>query len=74
MLQYAHDLGLTSIILSSNFKFPHYYYIAAYHSLKNIGHVGKDSLIFVDGASGGVCMATIELAKAMGAKVIAGVR
>lgn len=48
-------------------------YFAAYHSLKNIGNIGKDSLIFVDGASGGVGMATIELAKAMGAKVIAGV-
>lgn len=48
-------------------------YFAAYHSLKTIGKVGPDSLVLVDGASGGVGMATIELAKAMGAKVIAGV-
>lgn len=48
-------------------------YFAAYHSLKTIGSVGPGSLVLVDGASGGVGMATIELAKAMGAKVIAGV-
>jgi NADPH2:quinone reductase len=48
-------------------------YFAAYHSLKTIGRVGKGSLVLVDGASGGVGMATVELAKAMGAKVIAGV-
>jgi NADPH2:quinone reductase len=48
-------------------------YFAAYHSLKTIGAVGPHSLVLVDGASGGVGMATIELAKAMGAKVIAGV-
>ena len=48
-------------------------YFAAYHSLKNIGKVGPNSLVLVDGASGGVGLATIELAKAMGAKVIAGV-
>jgi NADPH2:quinone reductase len=44
-------------------------YFAAYHSLKTIGKVGPTSLVLVDGASGGVGMATIELAKAMGAKV-----
>lgn len=48
-------------------------YFAAYHSLKTIGKIGQSSLVLVDGASGGVGMATIELAKAMGAKVIAGV-
>jgi len=48
-------------------------FFAAYHSLKNIGEVGGDDLVLVDGASGGVGMAAIELAKAMGAKVIAGV-
>lgn len=48
-------------------------FFAAYHSLKIIGNVGPGSLVLVDGASGGVGMATIELAKAMGAKVIAGV-
>ena len=48
-------------------------YFAAYHSLKTIGNIGPGSLILVDGASGGVGMATIELAKAMGAKAIAGV-
>lgn len=48
-------------------------YCAAYHSLKVIGDVGPDDLVLVDGASGGVGMATVELAKAMGAKVIAGV-
>ncbi|KAL7552404.1 hypothetical protein ACHAWF_015639 [Thalassiosira exigua] len=48
-------------------------YCAAYHSLKVIGNAGPDDLVLVDGASGGVGMATVELAKAMGAKVIAGV-
>eukprot|EP00934_Nitzschia_sp_Nitz4_P000710 Nitzschia sp. Nitz4//scaffold264_size26629//8110//9219//NITZ4_008234-RA/size26629-processed-gene-0.26-mRNA-1//1//CDS//3329544797//710//frame0 len=48
-------------------------YFAPYHTLKVIGNVGPGSLVLVDGASGGVGMATIELAKAMGAKVIAGV-
>ena len=38
-------------------------YFAAYHSLKNIGKVKSGSLVLVDGASGGVGMATIELAK-----------
>ena len=48
-------------------------FFAAYHSLKIIGHVGAGDLVLVDGASGGVGMAAIELAKAMGALVIAGV-
>ncbi len=48
-------------------------YFASYHSLHVIGKIGKGDLVLVDGASGGVGMATIELAKAMGAKVIAGV-
>eukprot|EP00555_Chaetoceros_dichaeta_P006420 CAMPEP_0198261964 /NCGR_PEP_ID=MMETSP1447-20131203/10555_1 /TAXON_ID=420782 /ORGANISM="Chaetoceros dichaeta, Strain CCMP1751" /LENGTH=381 /DNA_ID=CAMNT_0043950023 /DNA_START=199 /DNA_END=1344 /DNA_ORIENTATION=+ len=48
-------------------------YFAAYHSLKVAGNISPQSLVLVDGASGGVGMATIELAKAMGAKVIAGV-
>jgi NADPH2:quinone reductase len=48
-------------------------YFPAYHSLKVIGEVGPCSLVLVDGASGGVGMAAVELAKAMGACVIAGV-
>ena len=48
-------------------------YCAAYHSLKVVGNVGPNDLVLVDGASGGVGMATVELANAMGAKVIAGV-
>ena len=48
-------------------------YCAAYHSLKVIGNVSSSDLILVTGASGGVGMATIELGKAMGCKVIAGV-
>jgi NADPH:quinone reductase-like Zn-dependent oxidoreductase len=48
-------------------------FFAAYHSLKIIGEVGAGDLVLVDGASGGVGMAAIELAKAMGAFVIAGV-
>ena len=45
----------------------------AYHSLKTLGKVGEGSLVLVDGASGGVGMAAVGLAKAMGAQVIAGV-
>lgn len=48
-------------------------YFAAYHTLKTIGKIHSESLVLVDGASGGVGMATIELAKAMGSKVIAAV-
>lgn len=48
-------------------------FFAAYHSLKIIGEVGNGDLVLVDGASGGVGMAAIELAKAMGAQTIAGV-
>ena len=48
-------------------------FFPAYHSLKTIGEVGAGDLVLVDGASGGVGMAAIELAKAMGALVIAGV-
>jgi NADPH2:quinone reductase len=48
-------------------------FFAAYHSLKVIGAVGPGDLVLVDGASGGVGLASIELGKAMGAKVIAGV-
>ena len=48
-------------------------FFPAYHSLKVLGEVGPGNLVLVDGASGGVGMAAIELAKAMGAQVIAGV-
>ena len=48
-------------------------FFAAYHSLKIIGDVDAGDLVLVDGASGGVGMAAVELAKAMGALVIAGV-
>ncbi|KAL3783216.1 hypothetical protein ACHAW5_004686 [Stephanodiscus triporus] len=48
-------------------------YCPAYHSLRVIGDVGPDDLVLVTGSSGGVGMATIELAKAMGCAVIAGV-
>jgi NADPH:quinone reductase-like Zn-dependent oxidoreductase len=48
-------------------------YFAAYHSLKIIGEVAPGDLVLVDGASGGVGMAAVQLAKAMGAQVIAGV-
>ena len=48
-------------------------YIPAYHALKNIGEAGPGDLVLVDGASGGVGMAAVGLAKAMGAQVIAGV-
>ncbi|MXY24961.1 MAG: NADPH:quinone oxidoreductase family protein [Acidobacteria bacterium] len=48
-------------------------YFPAYHSLRVLGEVEPGSLVLVDGASGGVGLAAIELAKAMGAQVIAGV-
>ena len=48
-------------------------FFPAYHSLKTLGHITAGDLVLVDGASGGVGMAAIELAKAMGAQVIAGV-
>ena len=36
-------------------------FFAAYHSLKDIGEVRSGDLVLVDGASGGVGMASIEL-------------
>ena len=48
-------------------------FFPAYHSLKVLGDVQAGDLVLVDGASGGVGMAAVELAKAMGATVIAGV-
>ena len=48
-------------------------FFPAYHSLKVLGEVTAGDLVLIDGASGGVGMAAIELAKAMGALVIAGV-
>ena len=48
-------------------------YVAAYYPLKVLGEVKAGDLVLVDGASGGVGMAAVELAKAMGAAVIAGV-
>ena len=48
-------------------------FFPAYHSLKTLGNIAPGDLVLVDGASGGVGMAAIELAKAMGAQVIAGV-
>lgn len=48
-------------------------YISAYHSLKVVGELSAGDLVLIDGASGGVGMAAIELAKAMGCMVIAGV-
>ena len=48
-------------------------YFAAYHSLKIIGELKEGDVVLIDGASGGVGMAAIDLAKAMGVKVIAGV-
>jgi NADPH2:quinone reductase len=48
-------------------------YFAAYHSLKVIGELKPDDVVLIDGASGGVGMAAIDLAKAMQVKVIAGV-
>jgi len=62
-------------------------YFAAYHSLVEVGHIepmsssssnkikstNASTIVLVTGASGGVGMATIELAKAMGCTVVAGV-
>ena len=48
-------------------------FFPAFHSLKTLGEVGPGSLVLVDGASGGVGMAAVELTKALGGKVIAAV-
>lgn len=48
-------------------------YGTSYHALKDRGELKPGELVFVLGAAGGVGSAAIELAKAMGAKVIAGV-
>ena len=48
-------------------------YFAAYHSLKVISDLQPGQSVLIDGASGGVGMAAIRLAKAMGATVVGGV-
>jgi len=56
-------------------------YFAAYHALVEVGQIdpfaslstNSSKIVLVTGASGGVGMATIELAKAMGCIVVAGV-
>ncbi|MEM7478394.1 MAG: NADPH:quinone oxidoreductase family protein [Planctomycetota bacterium] len=48
-------------------------YFSAYHSLKVVGQLQAGQTVLIDGASGCVGLAAIQLAKAMGAKVIAGV-
>jgi NADPH2:quinone reductase len=46
-------------------------YITSLHALKDQGHVKPGEWVLVLGASGGVGSAAIEIAKALGAKVIA---
>jgi len=48
-------------------------YGTSHYALKNRGALKAGETLFVLGASGGVGMAAVELGKAMGAKVIAGV-
>lgn len=48
-------------------------YGTSYHGLKDRGQVQPGELVLITGASGGVGSAAIELAKGMGAKVIAAV-
>lgn len=46
-------------------------YLTAYQALTQFGKLPKDSVVLVTGASGGVGVATIQLATAMGAPVVA---
>lgn len=48
-------------------------YGTSYHALKDRGYLKPGNTLFILGASGGVGAAAIELGKAMGARVIAGV-
>lgn len=48
-------------------------YGTSYHALKDRGYLKPGDTLFILGASGGVGAAAIELGKAMGARVIAGV-
>ncbi|MGV6801741.1 MAG: NADPH:quinone oxidoreductase family protein [bacterium] len=48
-------------------------YATAYYALKNRAHLQPGDSLFITGASGGVGSAAIELGKAMGVHVIAGV-
>ncbi|MGR3802338.1 NADPH:quinone oxidoreductase family protein [Marinibacterium profundimaris] len=48
-------------------------YGTSYHALKDRGYLRPGNSLFVLGASGGVGAAAVELGKAMGARVIAGV-
>lgn len=46
-------------------------YCTAYHGLTHCGHVKKGETVLILGAAGGVGVAAIDVAKALGAKVIA---
>lgn len=48
-------------------------YATSIHALAERGHLGQGDTLLVLGASGGVGIAAVELGKAMGARVIAGV-
>ncbi len=48
-------------------------YGTSYHALKDRGYLKSGETLFILGASGGVGAAAVELGKAMGARVIAGV-
>ena len=48
-------------------------YATSYHALKQRGRLQEGETLLVLGAAGGVGLATVELGKAMGARVIAGV-
>ena len=48
-------------------------YATSHYALKNRAHIKPGETLFILGAAGGVGAAAIELGKAMGAKVIAGV-
>lgn len=48
-------------------------YITAYYALVERAHIKKGESLFVTGAAGGVGLATVDMARLLGAKVIAGI-
>jgi NADPH2:quinone reductase len=71
-----HEFGVFSIPDDVSFELAASYQMAygtSYHALVQRGELKKDDEVLVLGASGGVGLAALDIAKAKGARVIAGV-
>ena len=71
-----HELGTFAIEEDTSFEMAASYQMAygtSYHALMQRGELKKDDELLVLGASGGVGLASVDIAVAKGARVVAGV-